>query len=119
MVTNELDHQALAQLRRGVLQHCVLAALEDRDRYGFELVRFLSESYQLVASEGTVYPLLSRLRRTGLVATTWSESDHGPPRRYYQLTDEGRAAVKKFRREWQIFRDNVDGLLEETLSEDT
>ncbi len=58
-------------------------------RYGFDLVRTLAAADGLVTSEGTIYPLLGRLRRDGLVTTTWHESPSGPPRRYYELTDQG------------------------------
>src|SRR5438874_8759325 len=80
----------IAQMRRGTLEYCVLALLRDRRRYGFELVRALGEVDGMVTSEGTIYPLLSRLRRDGLVETTWEESPSGPPRRYYRLTRSGR-----------------------------
>jgi PadR family transcriptional regulator, regulatory protein PadR len=98
----------LAQLRRGTLQYCVLALLAEEERYGFDLVRALGEVDGMVTSEGTIYPLLSRLRRDGLVESTWRESTAGPPRRYYRLTRAGRAALEGFRREWARFRDGVD-----------
>ena len=79
----------LSQLRRGVLEYCVLALLRDGERYAFELVRDLSDTEGLVTSEGTLYPLLGRLRREELVQTTWRESSSGPPRRYYSLTRQG------------------------------
>ena len=68
------------QLRRGVLEHCVLAVLARSPEYAFELVRRLSAVDGLVTSEGTIYPLLSRLSRDGMVSTTWQPSDAGPPR---------------------------------------
>jgi PadR family transcriptional regulator PadR len=71
--------RAVPQLRRGTLEFCVLALLRDRERYGFELVRTLSDIDGMTISEGTIYPLLSRLRRNGLVTTTWHDSDAGPP----------------------------------------
>jgi PadR family transcriptional regulator len=98
----------IAQMRRGTLQYCVLALLADEERYGFDLVRELGEVDGMVTSEGTIYPLLSRLRRDGLVETTWRESNTGPPRRYYRLTKAGRGALQGFRREWSRFRDGVD-----------
>jgi PadR family transcriptional regulator PadR len=98
----------IAQMRRGTLQYCVMALLEPEERYGFDLVRALSEVEGMVTSEGTIYPLLSRLRRDGLVETTWRESSSGPPRRYYRLTDAGRAALNEFVDEWSRFRDAVD-----------
>jgi PadR family transcriptional regulator PadR len=66
----------------------------------------------LVTSEGTIYPLLSRLRRDGLVESTWQESPSGPPRRYYRLTAAGRGALEGFRIEWRRFRDAVDHFVE-------
>lgn len=103
--------EVLPQLRRGVLEYCVLALLRRSPRYGFDLVRELSEAGGLLTSEGTIYPLLSRLRREGLVSTSWQESDVGPPRRYYAVTDGGRAALERFVRDWSRFRDAVDGVL--------
>jgi PadR family transcriptional regulator PadR len=104
----------LAQMRRGTLQYCVLSLLADEERYGFDLVRGLAEMGGMVTSEGTIYPLLSRLRRDGLVESTWQESPSGPPRRYYRLTAAGRAALEAFRLEWRRFRDAVDHFVERT-----
>jgi PadR family transcriptional regulator, regulatory protein PadR len=98
----------LTQMRRGTLQYCVLALLAGEERYGFDLVRALAEVDGMVTSEGTIYPLLSRLRRDGLVEWSWQESSEGPPRRYYRLTDAGRASLEAFLREWGRFRDAVD-----------
>ena len=103
---------AVSQLRKGALEYCVLALLEEGRRYGFELVRTLSEADGLMVSEGTIYPLLSRLRRDRLVETTWQESEAGPPRRYYQLTDAGQRALADFADDWARFRDSVDALLQ-------
>lgn len=95
-------------MRRGVLQYCVLALLAEEERYGFDLVKALGEVEGMVTSEGTIYPLLSRLRRDGLVETSWQESPSGPPRRYYSLTATGLAALEAFAEEWSRFRDAVD-----------
>jgi len=100
-----------AQLRRGVLEFCVLALLRDGERYGFELVQRLSEIEGLVTTEGTLYPLLGRLRREGVVETTWRESPSGPPRRYYRLTVAGKSVLAAFTHDWTRFRDGVDLLL--------
>jgi PadR family transcriptional regulator PadR len=104
----------LAQMRRGTLQYCVLSLLADEERYGFDLVRGLAETDGMVTSEGTIYPLLSRLRRVGLVESTWQESPTGPPRRYLRLTVRGRAALEGFRLVWRRFRDAVDHFVERT-----
>jgi len=112
MVVAAKQDALLAQMRKGTLQYCVLALLVDDERYGFDLVRSLAETDGMVTSEGTIYPLLSRLRRDGLVETTWRESSSGPPRRYYKLTKAGRAALDAFRAEWGPFRDTVDHFVE-------
>jgi PadR family transcriptional regulator len=108
----------IAQLRRGVVEYCVMALLEPEERYGFDLVRELASSDAMATSEGTLYPILSRLRRGGLVETTWRESPSGPPRRYYRLTDQGREALAGFRRDWARFVQAVDHLLEGALHDD-
>ena len=94
----------LTQLRRGVLEFCVLSLLRDEELYGFDLVRRLSDVDGMVTSEGTIYPLLSRLRRDGWVKTSWQESESGPPRRYYALTPSGRTALAGFVEEWRRSR---------------
>jgi len=101
----------VSQMRRGAIEYCVLALLRDRDMYGFELTRALSTAGGLVTSEGTVYPLLTRIRQDGLVDTFWVSSPQGPPRRYYRLTKDGRLALDTFRVQWQQFRDTVDTIL--------
>jgi PadR family transcriptional regulator, regulatory protein PadR len=112
MVSGGQQEALLTQMRRGTLQYCVLALLAEEERYGFDLVRALAEADGMVTSEGTIYPLLSRLRRDGLVESTWQESPSGPPRRYYRPTEAGRAALEGFKREWDRFRDAVDYFVE-------
>jgi PadR family transcriptional regulator PadR len=103
----------ISQMRRGTLQYCVLALLATEERYGFDLVKELGEVEGMVTSEGTIYPLLTRLRKEGLVETSWQESPTGPPRRYYSLTAAGHAALEAFAEEWKRFRDAVDHFMEE------
>lgn len=99
------------ELRRGTLEYCVLALLRKEPRYGFDLVRALGQVDGLVTSEGTIYPLLSRLRRDGLVETSWKESTSGPPRRYYELTPAGKRALEQFKTEWDRYTRAVTRLL--------
>jgi PadR family transcriptional regulator PadR len=113
------DDQLMTQMRRGALQYCVLALLRPQPRYGLELVRVLSETTSLVASEGTVYPLLSRLRLLGHVRTEWRDSPQGGARRYYALTEVGSAALDGFEIAWAGFRDSVDGVLKGSRSIDS
>src|SRR5450432_3320975 len=104
MVAGE-DGNLVGQMRRGVLPYCVLALLGEKQRYGFELVQFLAGIDGMVTAEGTIYPLLARLRRQGLVETTWQESAAGPPRRYYRLSPDGREALTEFTGSWRRLRD--------------
>ena len=103
--------QLLTHLRRGTLEFCVLAALRDGERYAGDLIADLGADGVLVTSEGTVYPMLSRLRRDGMVDSTWRESKAGPPRRYYSLTSRGELAVRSFADQWRLFRGAVDRVL--------
>lgn len=107
-----LDDRLLTQMRKGVLEYCVLAVIRDGSTYGREIAEALSAGGTLLASEGTIYPLLSRLRRQQLVGTTWQESAAGPPRRYYTLTDDGRDAVAAFEATWAAFRRDVDAVID-------
>lgn len=79
----------IVQVRKGVLELCILRALENEERYGYELVKTLAAVPGLTLSEGTLYPLLSRLRVAGLISSRLEESAAGPARKYYSLTREG------------------------------
>jgi PadR family transcriptional regulator len=99
-------------MRRGALEYCVMALIRETPRYAYELIEALGHT-GLLTTEGTLYPLLSRLRRDGLVKTEWRESTDGPPRRYYELTADGRRALTAFKNEWTSFRGAVDTILQE------
>lgn len=90
-----------SQVRRGVLELCILALIEKGPRYGYEIVTQLADEPQLAAGEGTVYPLLRRLRKDGWLDTFWQESAAGPPRQYYRLTPIGLSALTSMRNEWK------------------
>jgi PadR family transcriptional regulator PadR len=83
----------IVQVRKGVLELCILRALEHQERYGYELVKTLASAPGLTLTEGTLYPLLSRLRVAELVSARLEESDEGPARKYYALTREGRRTL--------------------------
>ncbi|PWJ54440.1 transcriptional regulator, PadR family [Quadrisphaera granulorum] len=102
----------LTQLRKGVLEYCAMAYLRSEPRYGLELASRLGQHKTLLDSDGTLYPLLARLRKANLVETEWRESDSGPPRRYYRLTDQGREALATFEATWAPFHRDVDAALE-------
>ncbi len=97
------EDEIATNLRRGTLEFCVLGVLSEGPAYGLELARRLGTDVPLLASEGTLYPLLARLRRSGWVQTSWQESSSGPPRRYYRLTSDGRAALDTFLGVWSPF----------------
>jgi PadR family transcriptional regulator PadR len=82
------------QVRKGLLELCILNALANEERYGYDLVKTLMEVHGLGVSEGTIYPLLSRLRVAGLIASRLEESSSGPARKYYSLTKEGRKTME-------------------------
>lgn len=101
----------LTELRRGVLGPCVLALLADRPRFGLEIVRDLATADGLLTSEGTVYPLLTRLRNAGFVTSTWHDEAGVRPRRYYEITAAGRDELAEFGGAWRRFTKTVDDVL--------
>ncbi len=107
------DNSALiTQMRKGAIEYCVLALLDQRERYGYEIVQALSRVDGMLVSEGTVYPILGRLKRDGLVSAELRESREGPARKYYRLTPYGEAALDAFRTQWSIFSKAVDTFLQ-------
>ena len=88
--SDEGRDRRITQLRKGILELAVMGVLYDERNYGYSLVRVLSESGSISLKEGTIYPILARLDRDGLVRSEWVESDQGPPRKYYALTSSGR-----------------------------
>ena len=101
----------MTELRRGVLGACVMALLEQRPRFGLELVRDVAAAGGLLTSEGTVYPLLNRLREAGLVTSRWHAGEGGRARRYYSLTRAGQQNLVDFRAGWARFAATVGRVL--------
>jgi PadR family transcriptional regulator PadR len=99
------------QLRKGCLELAILAALWDERLYGLEILRRLESDSDLVVSEGTVYPLLSRLKTLGLVRSEWVESDAGHPRKYYALTAAGKKRALEMVETWTRFSSSMSKLL--------
>jgi PadR family transcriptional regulator PadR len=102
------------QMRKGLLELCVLAALRGRRLYGYDIVKRLGAVGGLVMGEGTVYPILSRFRKDGLVETTLVESDEGPARKYYQLTPRGRQLLAKMLTAWAEVRAGIEQVVTES-----
>jgi PadR family transcriptional regulator PadR len=115
------DSQAVerweVQARKGVLELVVLAALWSGRLYGLELIRRLEGDAQLAVPEGTLYPLLNRLRADGQVAAEWVEAEAGHPRKYYRLTPDGRRRVVQMARFWRGFTTGIDYVLGPVLAE--
>jgi PadR family transcriptional regulator, regulatory protein PadR len=99
------------QLRKGCLELAILAALWRGRRYGLEILRCMESDSDLIVSEGTVYPLLSRLKTSGLVQSEWVESDAGHPRKYYALTTAGRQRALEMAAIWIRFSSSMSRLL--------
>ena len=99
------------QLKKGVLELCVLALLSGADAYGYEIASRLAQGIEM--GEGTIYPLMRRMQADGLVDTYLQESPTGPPRKYYRLTAQGRSSFASQRTEWAAFIAAVDAILEE------
>ena len=97
------------QFKKGALELCVLSMLNQRDMYGFELVSAISDDIEI--SEGAIYPLLKRIKEDGYVTTYLQESADGPPRKYYSITEEGRAVKREMECEWRAFVNGMDKIL--------
>ncbi len=89
-----------AQMRKGVLEFCILSILNQRDAYTSDIIEVLKEGKMIVV-EGTLYPLLTRLKNAGLLAYRWEESKSGPPRKYYAITDDGKEFLKELDSTWK------------------
>lgn len=107
--------QRRSQLLRGVLDLCLLSLIAERPRYGYEFVEALDESGLELVSEGSIYPLLARMERAGLVASYRAPSSSGgAPRKYYRLTEEGRTALDRGRSVWREFTAATGRILADT-----
>jgi PadR family transcriptional regulator PadR len=98
---------AQTQMRKGVLELCILSILSKGDAYPTEIIDKLKDT-KLVVVEGTLYPLLTRLKNTGLLAYRWEESTSGPPRKYYKLTEIGEQYLKELQTSWNELVDAVN-----------
>lgn len=103
--------ERITQLRKGALDLAIMALIDARPRYGGEVVDALAEA-GLDVSTGTIYPLLTRLRKAELVTTQWQESPYGPPRKYYSLTDDGRRELAALADAWRQLNGTLDALLQ-------
>jgi PadR family transcriptional regulator PadR len=98
-----------AQMRKGVLEFCILKILSTKVKYSFEIIETLKKSKMLVV-EGTLYPLLTRLKNGGLLEYRWEESKSGPPRKYYTITEEGEKFLEELHSSWNELNKAVTAL---------
>ena len=96
-----------AQMRKGVLEYCILSLLSKADAYASDIIAEL-KSVQMIVVEGTLYPLLTRLKNDELLSYRWEESSQGPPRKYYTLTEKGREALRTLDQAWIEMVQQID-----------
>ena len=107
-----VDEARSSQLLRGVLDLCLLAVMDEEPSYGYEMTKRLRERGLSLVGEGSIYPLLARLEREGLVETYREASDGGPPRKYYRPSRRGRRTLSVGVAEWRAARDALDAVLD-------
>ena len=96
-----------SQMRKGILEYCILLLLKKEPSYTSDLIQKLKEA-RLIVVEGTLYPLLTRLKNSGLLRYQWIESTQGPPRKYYRLTEAGEAFLEELELSWQELNDTIN-----------
>lgn len=99
-----------AQMRKGVLEFCILSVLSNGDAYASDIINKLKEA-RLIVVEGTLYPMLTRLKNAGLLQYRWEESTSGPPRKYYGLTQEGQQFLQELKGSWNDLVESVSQTL--------
>lgn len=99
-----------AQMRKGVLELCILSVISDKEAYTSNILKALKNA-ELLVVEGTVYPLLTRLKNDGLLSYRWEESTSGPPRKYYSLTEIGKDVMESLKSNWLQLSNSVNSLI--------
>jgi PadR family transcriptional regulator, regulatory protein PadR len=99
-----------AQMRRGVLELCILSIIAEKDAYASDIIAKLKEA-KLIVVEGTLYPLLTRLKNDGLTVYRWEESKSGPPRKYHQVTELGLILLAGLKADWQSLVSSVESII--------
>jgi len=96
-----------AQMRKGILEYCILSVLSRNSCYASDIIKELKEA-EVIVVEGTLYPLLTRQKNAGLLSYRWEESQQGPPRKYYELTEDGRKHLEELDKSWQQLVESVN-----------
>ena len=97
---NEFIDKWKSQVKKGTLSFIVLNAISRKELYGYELIEIIKETTAIEIAEGTLYPLMNRLKKEGLATSKWIEQESGIPRKYYMLTEEGKTTLKKMQKYW-------------------
>jgi PadR family transcriptional regulator PadR len=105
-----------AQMRKGVLEFCIMSVMQDGEVYPSDIINKMKES-KLIVVEGTLYPLLTRLKNQGLLTYRWVESKSGPPRKYYTLTPIGKKFLEELTTEWNMLVETVNHLTIKTTTQ--
>jgi len=106
MNENNIDN-IKSQMRKGVLEYCILSVLDKNDAYASELINKLKDA-RIIVVEGTLYPLLTRQKNQGMLTYRWEESTQGPPRKYYSLTNKGRDVLREMDKAWKEIVETID-----------
>jgi Predicted transcriptional regulators len=104
-----------SQMRKGILEYCILLLLNKKPSYAPDIIASLKEA-QIIVVEGTLYPLLTRLKNSELLSYQWEESSQGPPRKYYSLTEQGRAFLGQLEKAWDELTDTITSIRNQTKS---
>ena len=100
-----------SQMRKGILEYCILSVIDRKEAYTSDILENLKKADLLVV-EGTLYPLLSRLKNNGILTYRWEESTAGPPRKYFCLTDEGKQLLGQLQTEWKAINNSINKLID-------
>jgi len=102
-----------SQVRKGTLDYIILLCLKKREQYGYEMIKTIKSIAGMNISEGTIYPLLNRLKKDGLISSRWVEMETGIPRKYYQITEKGHKTLKEMKVSWDQFNNSLTLLSED------
>lgn len=112
MVPRSTGQDRATQLLHGVLDMCLMSIISEEPSYGYEMVSKLEQRGLSLASEGSIYPLLSRLQKQGMIESYLVQSSGGPARKYYRMSAHGREVLEQWRQDWEAFRDSVNEVLD-------
>ncbi|KAA3608758.1 MAG: PadR family transcriptional regulator [Calditrichaeota bacterium] len=102
-----------SQIRKGTLEFIILLVLKENEFYGYELIKKIKMSLNMETSEGTIYPILTRLKKAEQLTTRWEHQESGMPRKYYQITEKGLETLEKMKKEWLQFAGSIQSLMGE------